>query len=116
MLRQITLLTALLLPASAIAAAPTLVSGERDGMRFQYAAELMPSGQVRISGNMLPSHESFDYLVEASGLVHGQYAYSPIEFYVEPAKHDRLVAELTAAPSLTAAAANTLQAIATAAR
>ena len=111
MLRLITMLSSLLVPAAAYAAEPAMQIGERDGVRFEYATELTPKGLVHISGQMLSSRQRFDLLVDAAGRVRGDFGGSYVEYDVPAAKHDAIVASLMT-PSTSVATANALQSIA----
>lgn len=115
MLRLMSMVSALLvssvLVTAATHAAVPMRSAERDGVRFEYATQLMPKDKVRISGRLTSTGERFDLIVDAAGRVRGDFGGQYVEYNVAPAKHDSIVAALTA-PSTSVAAANALQSIA----
>lgn len=72
------------------------VTGERDGISYEYTTVLRPNEDVLFRGKYLDNSESFTLTVDRRGWVHGDVAGRPVSFAVGKANHDSLVARLKA--------------------
>lgn len=82
------------------------MTGERDGISFDYTTVLLPNEDVLIRGVFLDRSERFKLTVNRRGWVDGTVAGRPVSFAVGQARRNSLVASLKAdAPIAVAQAA-----------
>ena len=95
MLRFAPLFT-LLLATSPLAAEPRHVTGQREGVSYDFTEEQTPDGNLVLRGTYLNTHEPFQLTVYPHGQVEGYVGAAPVSFDVSQRARDRAVADLPA--------------------
>lgn len=94
MLRCTALLTFLLV-TTPLAAEPRHITGEKDGIRFDYTSKLDGDGQLIFQGTYLNTGEQFRLTVSRHGQVYGWVGSAPVHFDVSPKLREEAAAELS---------------------
>lgn len=88
MVRCIALLTFLVV-AAPVGAEPLHITGEKDGVRFDYTSEMRPDGQLIIQGTYLNTGEKFGLTVSRHGHVDGWVGPAWVDYDVSPEVRDQ---------------------------
>ena len=94
MLRWIALLTFIFVTAP-VGAEPRHITGEKDGIRFDYTSKMKDDGQLVFQGTYLNTGEQFRLTVSRRGHVDGWVGIAPVHFEVSPELRDQAAAELS---------------------
>lgn len=94
MLRCIALLTFLVV-TTPLGAEPRHITGEKDGIRFDYTSKLDDDGQLIFQGTYLNTGEQFRMTVSRHGHVYGWVGTVPVHFDVSPKLREEAAAELS---------------------
>ena len=98
MLRYQTLVALTIAVAAPALAGPKVESGEFDGEKFEYTAELKANGLIHFAGVLRASGEAFSLDVRKNGHVEGHFGETPVQYDVAKTLRDKVAAELGEGP------------------
>ena len=97
---RFTALIGLLLGTSPLIAEPRHVIGQKDGVSFDYTADLKSDGSLVLRGTYLNTDENFELKVYRNGHVDGSVGSAQVSFDVSEKVRDQAIADLSAGPAI----------------
>lgn len=91
---RLTILLPLLAAGTPLTAEPRHVVGNKDGIHFDYTADLGPDESLILRGAYLDTNEKFTLTVSPRGHVEGSVGSTPVSYDVSPATRNAAVEDL----------------------